>query len=274
MRFVNCLKMPVCAEDTLETTAHLPFQSPVEAFETTFFDLVDRLEAVSSMNDGHAMLKSFVAEYGLTNAAYLGINIPGLTEQKHYIAVTYSDEWVHHYCGNNYFEVDPVLPAAMRSLMPLDWAQIQVADRRVLQFFGEAQDFGVGRHGLSFPIRGRYGETALFSITQDCTNREWAALRKHHMRDFQTLAFCFHELVLRAESRFIKPMILSRRERECLYWAARGKTFGEIATILDLSERTVKFYLDIARHKLQATNITEAVAKAVATHAFAAGISY
>lgn len=244
----------------------MTLQSPVEAFETTFFDLVDRLEAVTSMSDGHTMLKAFVERYGLANAAYLGINMPGLTDNQHYIAVTYSAEWVHHYCRQNYFEVDPVLPSAMRSLLPLDWGQVDVGSRKVLQFFGEAQEFGVGRHGLSFPIRGRYGETALFSITQDCTRREWDAFRKHCMRDFQILSFCFHELVLRTESRFIKPVQLSRRERECLYWAARGKTFSEIAIILALSERTVKFYLDVARHKLSATNVTEAVAKAVAAN--------
>ena len=237
--------------------------SPVEAFENTFFDLVDRLEAVRSMNDGHEMLKAFVAEYGLSNAAYLGINIPGLTDHKHYIAVTYSKDWVHHYCKENYFDVDPVLPAALRSLLPLDWSTIPIKSRKIFNFFGEAREFGVGIQGMTFPIRGRYGETALFSITQNCSDREWAAIRKHRMRDFQVLAFCFHELVLRAESRYIKHAKLSRRERECLYWAARGKTFGEVATILSLSERTVKFYLDIARHKLHATNVTEAVAKAV-----------
>jgi DNA-binding CsgD family transcriptional regulator len=77
---------------------------------------------------------------------------------------------------------------------------------------------------------------------------------------------------LRAESRFFRPVKLSRRERECLYWAAKGKTFGEIATILTLSERTVKFYLDIARHKLGAMNITEAVAKGVSMNILHQGI--
>jgi DNA-binding CsgD family transcriptional regulator len=247
-------------------------QSPSEVFEDVFFKLVDEVEAVSSITDGHSLLKAFVARYGLKNAAYLGINIPGLTHNNRpYIAVTYSNEWVHHYCSQNYFDVDPVLPATMRTLLPLDWSEVQAGSRKVIQFFGEAEEFGVGRHGLSFPIRGRHGETALFAITQDCSHSEWASFRRHCMRDFQILAFCFHELILRAESRFIQPSPLSRRERECLYWASRGKTFGEIGIILSLSERTVKFYLDIARHKLGATNITEAVAKAVTVNALYEG---
>ena len=247
--------------------------SPIEAFESAFFNLVDKIETVSSVADGNAMLKAFVERYGLKNAAYLGINIPGLTDNSRpYIAVTYSNDWVHHYCSENYFDVDPVLPSAMRSLMPLDWSRIEVANRKVMNFFGEAHEFGVGRHGLSFPIRGRYGETALFSITQDCSDREWISFRKHCMRDFQILSFCFHELILRAESRFFRPVSLSRRERECLFWAAKGKTFGEIATILSLSERTVKFYLDVARHKLGAVNVTEAVAKGISMNILFQGV--
>lgn len=246
--------------------------SPIEAFESAFFNMVDQIESVSSGVDGHTMLKAFVEHYGLKNAAYLGINVPGLTDNgRPYIAVTYSTDWVHHYCSENYFDVDPVLPATMRSLLPLDWSMILIESRKIFNFFGEAREFGVGRHGLSFPIRGRHGETALFAITHDCTDREWISLRRHCMRDFQILSFGFHELILRAESRFFRPVQLSRRERECLYWAAKGKTFGEIAIILALSERTVKFYLDVARHKLGAMNITEAVAKGVSMNILSQG---
>ncbi len=56
---------------------------------------------------------------------------------------------------------------------------------------------------------------------------------------------------------------LSKRQREVLQWAARGKTDWEIATILCLSERSVKFHLESARNKLNATNRTHAVAKAL-----------
>jgi len=54
------------------------------------------------------------------------------------------------------------------------------------------------------------------------------------------------------------------RERECLSWSAHGKTKGEIATILGISERTVKFHVDGARAKLDCSNTTHAVARGVA----------
>lgn len=47
--------------------------------------------------------------------------------------------------------------------------------------------------------------------------------------------------------------------------AARGKTYQEVADILELSLGSVKTHLDTARHKLHCINLTHAVGVAVAT---------
>jgi LuxR family quorum sensing-dependent transcriptional regulator len=57
---------------------------------------------------------------------------------------------------------------------------------------------------------------------------------------------------------------LTERERACLQWAAQGKTGWEIATILGITERTVKKHLGTAMRKLSAATRTEAVAQAIA----------
>lgn len=41
----------------------------------------------------------------------------------------------------------------------------------------------------------------------------------------------------------LKSMGLTERERECLFYLARGKTLRETANIMDLSKRTVEFYI-------------------------------
>ena len=56
---------------------------------------------------------------------------------------------------------------------------------------------------------------------------------------------------------------LTNRERECLKWAARGKTNADIAVILNISQSTVRRYIDLARHKLNCLNKTHAVARAI-----------
>ena len=56
---------------------------------------------------------------------------------------------------------------------------------------------------------------------------------------------------------------LNKRELECLNWAAAGKTSGEIAVIVSLSEHTVNHYLNSCCKKLDCVNRTQAVARAI-----------
>ena len=53
------------------------------------------------------------------------------------------------------------------------------------------------------------------------------------------------------------------REKETLKWAYEGKTAWEIGIILSISERTVKFHLNNIYQKLNVTNRSQAVAKAI-----------
>jgi DNA-binding CsgD family transcriptional regulator len=61
---------------------------------------------------------------------------------------------------------------------------------------------------------------------------------------------------------------LTPREREILLWSCRGKTFADSAAILGISTASIKTYLDHARFKLNAVNITQAAAIAVAIGIF------
>lgn len=56
---------------------------------------------------------------------------------------------------------------------------------------------------------------------------------------------------------------LSKREKEALSWAARGKTALETARIMGIAERTVEFHLTNAIARLGAANKVHAVAWAV-----------
>ncbi|TDH34415.1 LuxR family transcriptional regulator [Pseudohoeflea suaedae] len=56
---------------------------------------------------------------------------------------------------------------------------------------------------------------------------------------------------------------LTARELEVLDWAANGKTTGEIASILSLSDHTVNTYMNSAMRKMDCVNRTQLVAKAL-----------
>jgi DNA-binding CsgD family transcriptional regulator len=55
---------------------------------------------------------------------------------------------------------------------------------------------------------------------------------------------------------------LTKREAECLRWAAAGKTNDEIATILGLKRTTIRFHIRTAAQKLDAVNRDQALFKA------------
>lgn len=63
------------------------------------------------------------------------------------------------------------------------------------------------------------------------------------------------------ECDLIKRKHLSKRERECIENLIQGKTAKEIARILDLSHRTIEFYIENLKKKFNCLNRAELIAK-------------
>ena len=231
-----------------------------------FDTIAPKLDAVKYFEEGSSLLLSAAASYGLKHVAYLGINLPRIGRTAPFYSATYTSDWCKHYEHSDYVDVDPVVRLGLTGLLPIDWNSFDYSNPLIRRVFGEAGEFGLGRQGLTIPIRGRGPEVALFSVNSDLPDKEWADLKRETMRDLQLLAHYFHHMVIRVEGGQMPhyEALLSRREKECLQWAAAGKTIWETSQILKISERAVRLYLDIARHKLDCLNKTQAVAKAVA----------
>ena len=73
----------------------------------------------------------------------------------------------------------------------------------------------------------------------------------------------FRRLSERPEEEFPKIQNLTDQERKILTLVANGASNKDIATELDLSERTIKNYLSVIFQKLQVNNRTEAAIRAV-----------
>ncbi|MEI8144357.1 MAG: LuxR family transcriptional regulator [Alphaproteobacteria bacterium] len=203
---------------------------------------------------------------GLTNIVYHSPVMPSHSFHDPYLLLTYSEEWVAHYKGQDYVQVDPVFNFGVRSLLPLDWAGLPKRSPRVVQMFAEARDAGVGHQGLTVPVRGpAQGLWALVSFTSGDNDRAWRDRKPELARDAVLAANYLHLKV--AESFGPNPLAdldaISPREVEALAWAAEGKTTEDIAVLMRVSPETVKAHLDSARHKLGALNRPHAVAKAL-----------
>jgi len=234
--------------------------------DSLFQDLIEDMEGLTRVEDGSTVLQAAGEQYGLKHIVYLGLNIVRSNKRTALYSGTYSQAWCRHYEHSNYLDVDPVVKIGLTGLLPVDWSTFDLSDPKRKKFFGEAREFGIGKQGMTFPVRGHGRETAVFSINSDLNAKEWAAYKKVCMRDFQLLAHYFHATVMRIEGGHSPnyEQRLSRRELECLQWAANGKTAWETSSILSISEATVRIYLDSARHKLDSATKVQAVAKAIA----------
>ena len=160
---------------------------------------------------------------------------------------------------------DRAFQLCFRRLLPLDWAEIRKADETVESIHAIAERFGVGRHGVSIPIREPGVGDAMFSVNFDCEDRHWSELRSSLVNGVHLFAHYYH-LRMRnviAAHPATADICLSPREREVLLWAAEGKTAWETAQLLRVSESAVNLYASNAMHKLRAKTKTQAVAVAV-----------
>jgi len=179
--------------------------------------------------------------------------------------VTYSKEWRRRYLAKQYFTIDPVLRYGRDASSPFDWGSLEVGDADVAEFFADADRHNVGRNGFSIPVRSRKSTRAMVSFTNNLSRDDWELFKIENIMTLTHLS----ALIDAAASIVIKlpdapKTNLPLREEQCLMWAARGKMYEEIGQILNLSFHSVRNHLDIARHKLHGTNLTHAVAVAVA----------
>lgn len=210
-------------------------------------------------------LKVIAADIGVCHIAYLRLSTDKSADASLLAAiVTYSVRWQHRYFEKQYVLIDPVMANGSKAVLPFDWDELASDDPVVQAFFMDALSYGVGQNGISIPVRNRRGAYAVVSFTSNHTRQEWQEFKKNNMVKLQLISV----LINSAASVNLKlsnpPVKLSKREEQCLIWAARGKTYQDISEILNISFGSVKSYLDTARHKLNCINLTHAVAVAIA----------
>jgi DNA-binding CsgD family transcriptional regulator len=204
-------------------------------------------------------------ESGLAHLIYHAVHIPASDKKNPLLLLTCDSAWVRRYVERDYFRIDPVVTAGSKGFLPIDWMTVDHHTTQARHFFAEAERYGVGRHGFMLPIRGPFGERALFTITANATDEHWHRWRFTHLKEFHLLAGYFHDRAMQLSglrhNHVIPP--LSPRERQCLEGLLQGQTPGQVAADLGLSASAVHTYLRKARQKLECATLEQAVAKAI-----------
>ncbi|WP_421695114.1 helix-turn-helix transcriptional regulator [Aestuariivirga sp.] len=160
---------------------------------------------------------------------------------------------------------DRAFQLSFTRLLPLDWEEARAGDQTVEHIHQLAERFGIGRHGISIPIRDTGLGDALFSINFDCDSVQWGQLRREMANEAHLFGHYYHQRMKRLLGAPAPSTAfdLSPREREVLQWAAEGMTAGQTARLLKVSESAVNLYAARAMSKLRARTKTQAVAIAV-----------
>lgn len=222
--------------------------------------VVSRLETVKAKHGIEPALKEIACEFQAGNIAFQLEPDMSTPSDIPIAFVTYSKEWESRYRDREYLEIDPVARGLDRSL-PFDWKTVAgAASKRWL--FREAVSFGVGRQGVSIPMRGKGNIRALITITSFESDREWQKSRWRHQTLISALAPCLHELVLTLHKFQPDRVLLSERQRQCLELYGRGNAPKQIAARLGISGSMTRRHLHLARRKLGSLSVSSAVLKA------------
>ena len=210
-------------------------------------------------------LRAIAREIELRHVAHIRFELDKGSVSLPTAIATFSRAWQTRYFLQGYVHIDPVVSHGRNAVLPFDWDTLVRDDPTVLEFLADAARHDVGRNGLSIPVRNRRGRRSLVSFTSDHPKGEWAQFKRASMIGLQKLSSLIDSAADVHAKLPLPAMTLSRREEECVIWAARGKTAEEIGDVMNLGFRTVKAHLDTARHKLHCMNLTQAIAVAVAT---------
>lgn len=213
----------------------------------------------------HASTGCLARSMGFDHFLY-GIRVnTSLIRPYQFVFSGYPEKWWQYYNVSGYQVYDPIVRHCVSHVTPIVWNKWVFAPGGETRIMNEAREFGLAS-GISFPIRGSGCEYGLLSLASERDQRLAQRDIMENVGRAHLLTCYLHEAVVKlALKKDYAPqkVDLTLREKECLLWAAEGKTSWEIANIIKTSERTVVFHLQNAARKMGVTNRRHAVAKAL-----------
>ncbi|MDN3277998.1 autoinducer binding domain-containing protein [Frankia sp. RB7] len=232
--------------------------------ENIFQEFIDALQTAMDENEFERIATRATHGLGFRWFAYLSIVDSSLK-----LISSYPKSWTNRYLRRCYHRRDPVVLRARAEHAIFTWGassgSIRPRDPEQSRFFEEATQFGI-KSGITVPIRAGFGRMAAFTVATDDALMEPDVLLATSNDTVQLLALYFHTHLRGHPAANVTPpdaRTLSQRERQCLAWAALGKTVSETAVLVGITARTVAFHLENARRKLDAVSIAHCVALAI-----------
>lgn len=230
------------------------------------YRITAKLSKTCSLDEIHQQCSEFCKLTGFDFFSYRA-TIPTTLTRPDIIEVSnYPEKWQLFYREIELIKIDPTLIHAETRHTPVLWDEIVLKrcnEKNTRYFFRKAQQHGLN-NGISFPLRGNIGSTAVLNFASEEIAPLSQAMVDIILPFGSLFATYVNDATLRifdAEQLFTREKRLSPRERECLLWVAEGKTAWEISRILKIGERTVSHHLESIISKLGVKNRPQAVAR-------------
>lgn len=179
----------------------------------------------------------------------------------------YPIDWIARLRENNNFQ-EPVLKAAERTSVGFRWSHLAAHIRlgeREREYLRRAAHHGLAE-GFTIPnhVPGETFGSCHFAV------RRAADLPMHNLAAVQALG-CFafeaarrlvRESPLRSEE-YVVPAPLTDRQRDCVLFAARGKSDTVIAQLLKIRPRTVNEHIEAAKRRYCVATRTQLIVHAL-----------
>lgn len=194
------------------------------------------------------------ATYHLAQTATLKQNVDAP-----FVKSTYPPEWIARYFIKGYIHIDPIAREGFLRALPFDWSEV-AHDQASEQLLIDAVNHGLGQNGCSIPIVDKVERRALFSINSLPQEQNWESIKSKYLHEWNEIARVLHQKALHELYGDMDPVPkLSPRQLETLRWIAEGLNYKEIAIEMNVSEHTVRTYMEALRYKLGASSMTQVV---------------
>jgi len=219
------------------------------------------LEQADALEQIHDLTVGLRDQFQIDHVVYHWVSADG----EQYGFGTYDPAWAKRYTEKEYLRIDPVISGCFQRFDPVDWKKLDWSSKAARAFREDAIAHGVGNQGFSIPIRGPNGQLALLSASHSTDDETWSTFMATHQREWILIAHYLNQKALELEKgRTPEPVrALSPRETDALTYLGMGYSRGQVADLLNISEHTLRAYIESARFKLGALNTTHAVARAL-----------
>ncbi|MDP2120068.1 MAG: LuxR family transcriptional regulator [Hoeflea sp.] len=229
--------------------------------DAAVFEFIERVDGHDSVEDLLDDLLQVVGNFGFQHMIYTGLpagdgSIAPLVKTNRF-----PEDWWNLYVEGDYAKTDAVCQQVFAKVEPFVWNEVDprlTAREGAARIAGEAAEHGLA-DGYVVPLFSRDEWLSVMSFG----GPDKLMLSPRDRGAINLMAIYTSSTIERRQRRQTERGRLTGREREVLLWTSAGKSCWEISVILNVSEQTVRFHTAQIRAKLNASNTTHAVVRAL-----------